>query len=111
MTPLFTMQTTCILAVLVSGSLEAATIQSPDREPAPAAPGPDATSEEDLAVGSAEDTLRACMARIPKDAGIGQLMIAEQSCWRDENERKPVQAVPGARRTGLIGPGSVAMGQ
>jgi len=50
------------------------------------------------------------MARIPKDASIGQLMIAEQSCWRDENERKPIQAVPGARRTGLRGPGSVAMG-
>ncbi len=26
-------------------------------------------------------------------------MIAEQSCWPDENERKPIQAVPRARRT------------
>src|SRR5689334_10238153 len=106
MTPFSTMQATCILAVLLSGSLEAATLQSPNREPAPAAPAPDAAAEEDLAVGSAEDTLGACMARIPKDASIGQLMIAEQSCWRDENERKPIQAVPGARRTGLRGPGS-----
>jgi hypothetical protein len=106
MTPLFTMQTICILAVLLSGSLEAATVQSLDRAPAPVAPGSDAATEGDLAVGSPEDTLRACMARIPTDASIGQLMIAEQSCWRDENERKPAQAVPGARRTSLMGPGS-----
>jgi hypothetical protein len=44
------------------------------------------------------------MARIPKDASIGQLMIAEQGCWRDENERRPVQAIPGARSTGLTSP-------
>jgi hypothetical protein len=44
------------------------------------------------------------MGRIPKDASIGQVMIAEQSCWRDENERKPVQAIPGARSTGLTSP-------
>jgi len=49
------------------------------------------------------------MARIPKDASIGQVMIAEQSCWRDENDRKPIQAIPGARSTSLTGPGSVAM--
>ena len=110
MRPLCTMLATCILAVLLSGSLEAATIQSRERDPAPVAPGSDPAAEGDLAVGSAEDTLGACMARIPKDASIGQLMIAEQSCWRDENERKPIQAVPGARRTGLLGPGSVAMG-
>ena len=109
MKPLFIMQTTCILTVVLSGSLEAGTIQR-DREIAPVPPGSDAATEEDQAVGSAEDTLRACMARIPKDASIGQLMIAEQSCWRDENERKPVQAVPGARRAGLTGVGSVASG-
>jgi len=27
------------------------------------------------------------------------VMIAEQSCWRDEHERKPLQEVPEARRT------------
>jgi hypothetical protein len=26
-------------------------------------------------------------------------MIAEKSCWPDENERQPIQAVRGARRT------------
>ena len=104
MRPLFTMQTTCILAVVLSGSVEAATIQG-NREIAPVPPGSDSTTAGDQAVGSAEDTLQACMARIPKDVSIGQLTIAEQSCWRDENERKPVQAVPGARRTSLMSAG------
>ena len=64
----------------------------------------------EIAAGSTEDSIGACMARIPKDASIGQVMIAEQSCWRDENERKPVQSIPGTRSTSLTGPGSVAMG-
>jgi hypothetical protein len=37
------------------------------------------------------------MARIPKDASIGQRMIAEQGCMRDESARQPFEAVPGAR--------------
>lgn len=48
-----------------------------------------------VAAGSVEDTLKACMARIPKVASAGQRMVAERSCDRDEMERKPVQAVPG----------------
>jgi hypothetical protein len=37
------------------------------------------------------------MARIPKDASIGQRMIAEQSCWRDENDRQPFRSEPDTR--------------
>ena len=48
-----------------------------------------------VASGAAEDTLRACLARIPKDASAGQRMIAEQSCKRDEGTRELIQAVPG----------------
>ena len=48
-----------------------------------------------LAAGSAEDSLQACLARIPKDATAGQRMIAEQSCRRDEGDRKPFQASGG----------------
>ena len=107
MTPLFIKQTICILAILLSGFLEAAPIQAQDRASA-TAPGTDTVT--DIAAGSVEDTIRACMGRIPKDASIGQVMIAEQSCWRDENERNPTQAVPGARSTSLMGPGPVAMG-
>ena len=47
------------------------------------------------ASGSVEDTLKACLARIPTDATAGQRMIAEQSCQRDEATRQPIQAVPG----------------
>lgn len=48
-----------------------------------------------LAAGSVEDSLKACLARIPKDATIGQRMVAEQGCQRDEGDRKLIQAVPG----------------
>ena len=58
----------------------------------------DATTEPKTAAGSAEDSLQACMGRIPQDASIGQRMIAEQSCHRDESDRVPFEAVPGARR-------------
>ena len=92
-------KTVYVLAILSSSSLEAATVQVADRAPAMVTPGSDAIIGADIAVGAAEDTLRACMARIPKDASIGQVMIAEQSCWRDENERKPIQEVPEVRRT------------
>lgn len=63
---------------------------------------PAATSESlpapsDSASGAAEDTLNACITRIPKDASIGQRMIAVESCQRDEADRKPIQAVPSAQ--------------
>ena len=95
MTRLFTIQAIWVLALLSGGSIGLAAGSAQDREPAMVAPGFDAN----IAAGAAEDTLQACRARIPQDATIGQVMIAEQSCWRDENERKPAQAVPGARRT------------
>lgn len=47
-----------------------------------------------VAAGAVEDTLKACLSRIPKDASTGQRMIAETSCYRDETDRKVIQAVP-----------------
>lgn len=41
-----------------------------------------------IAAGSVEDSLSACMSRIPSDASEGQRMIAEQSCERDQENRK-----------------------
>lgn len=41
-----------------------------------------------IAAGSVEDSLKACMSRIPSDASEGQRMIAEQSCERDQANRK-----------------------
>jgi len=52
-----------------------------------------------VAAGAVEDTLQACMARIPKDASIGQRMMAEQGCWRDESDRNPFQADHGPHQT------------
>lgn len=49
------------------------------------------------ASGAQEDTLQACMARIPQDASAGQRIIAQQSCERDEANRKAILVVPGAR--------------
>jgi len=41
-----------------------------------------------IAIGSVEDSLDACMARIPKDASAGQRMLAEESCRRDQANRR-----------------------
>ncbi|ALA60396.1 hypothetical protein [Nitrospira moscoviensis] len=41
-----------------------------------------------IAPGAVEDTLAACMARIPKDASAGQRMLAEESCRRDQAARR-----------------------
>jgi hypothetical protein len=47
-----------------------------------------------VAPSAIEDTLKACLARIPKDASAGQRMLAERSCQQDEGTRKMVQAAP-----------------
>lgn len=49
----------------------------------------------EAASGAVEDTLKACLARIPKDSTSGQRMIAEESCKRDQGTRDLIQAVPG----------------
>jgi hypothetical protein len=59
------------------------------------APSASVLDRNTLAAGSVEDSLKACMGRIPKDASAGQRMVAEQSCERDEANRKSFQAVPG----------------
>jgi hypothetical protein len=47
-----------------------------------------------VASGAVEDTLKACLARIPKDASAGQRLMAELSCQQDEGIRTMVQAAP-----------------
>jgi hypothetical protein len=34
------------------------------------------------------DTLQACLDKIPKNATLGQRLLAEQSCKREEEQRK-----------------------
>ncbi|MBM4124763.1 MAG: hypothetical protein FJ246_07420 [Nitrospira sp.] len=41
-----------------------------------------------VAAGAVEDSLKACLARIPGNASSGQRMVAEQSCQRDQGDRK-----------------------
>ncbi|MGQ0811322.1 MAG: hypothetical protein ACT4OO_08880 [Nitrospiraceae bacterium] len=48
-----------------------------------------------VASGTEDDTLQACIGRIPKDATVGQRMIAEQTCKRDEAVRGEINVVPG----------------
>jgi hypothetical protein len=81
-----------VLSVLLFASVSQAT------ELSTVVPGSEPTTDREMAAGAAEDTLGACMARIPKEATIGQRMIAEQGCWRDQNEREPFESVPGARK-------------
>jgi hypothetical protein len=47
-----------------------------------------------MASGAAEDTLQACVARIPQNASFGQRMLAEQSCAGEESARKAIQLAP-----------------
>jgi hypothetical protein len=46
------------------------------------------------ASGAAEDTLKACMARIPEVASAGQRILAEQSCAGEEETRKGIRSAP-----------------
>ena len=90
----------CAVLLLFAASLVAVSAQAADSLSVTRAPGSVTTLttiEPRIAAGAVEDTLKACMARIPKDASIGQRMIAERSCGRDESDRKPFLAVPGAR--------------
>jgi hypothetical protein len=89
---------TCtVLAVsfLVSIGISALPTQAADKPLAVPVASPSAGERAIVASGAAEDTLRACLARIPKDASAGQRIMAEQSCKRDEGTRETVNAVPG----------------
>jgi hypothetical protein len=53
-----------------------------------AGPSGSSTGLGRIAVGAVEDSLQACMARIPSDATSGQRMLAERTCERDQAGRK-----------------------
>lgn len=42
----------------------------------------------DVSPGAVEDTLKACLARIPDNATVGQRMLAELTCQREEEMRQ-----------------------
>ena len=47
-----------------------------------------------FASGAVEDTLKACLARIPDEATDGQRMLAEQSCEGEETSRRSAPFAP-----------------
>ena len=47
-----------------------------------------------LATNSVEDTLKACLARIPEVATAGQRLLAEQNCRGEERMREETQVSP-----------------
>lgn len=73
-------QPTQLAAQSLSGSLSAA----------------DADGLNEKASGAVEDTLAACLSRIPTDSSAGQTLIAKESCQRDKAERQSIDAVPGS---------------
>jgi hypothetical protein len=74
--------------LMASGTAQAA-------EPRSMADQAPAARAATVASGAVEDSRKACMARVPKEASEGQRMMAEQSCDRDEGERKSIDSVPG----------------
>ena len=44
-----------------------------------------------IAVESVRDTLKACLGRIPSDATVGQLILAEQNCQQVDIERNRIR--------------------
>jgi hypothetical protein len=86
-----------VVSFMVAMSFPPAMGQAAERQSENGIHGPAATTEPNATAGAVEDTLQDCMARIPKDASIGQRMVAEQSCWRDENDRQPFRSDPEAR--------------
>ena len=70
-------------------------VQAADKAPTPPTTPSANDSITSIAAGTIEDSLRACLSRIPKDATAGQRMFAEQSCRRDDGDQKPFQATDG----------------
>jgi predicted alpha/beta hydrolase family esterase len=47
-----------------------------------------------MASGAVEDTLKACLGRIPLNASAGQRLLAEQSCAGEHETRQVVPSAP-----------------
>ena len=80
------------LLVLICG-LPALATQAAD-QPSGGSPPVVLTGEPAMVEAGVEDTLKACLARIPKGGSAGQRMLAKQSCKQDEGTRKASQDAP-----------------
>lgn len=83
-----------MMTLVLASTLLVASCAGP-KEGTGGAPSAPVAAMERPATGTSDDSLAACMARIPEDASAGQRMFAEESCRRDEAGRKAIQAVPG----------------
>jgi hypothetical protein len=63
-------------------------------EPASAKSVPPGQAMDGMASGAVEDTLKACLSRIPADGTAGQRMLAEQGCQGQHETRTSNQAAP-----------------
>lgn len=52
------------------------------------------STQGDVAQGAVEDSLKACLARIPDKATVGQRMLAERTCQGEEAIRKTTHGGP-----------------
>ena len=85
----------CLPAVAAQAEEQPTQVMAQSGSSSVLSPSP-AEGLSETASGAVEDTLKACLARIPEDASAGQRMIARESCQRDKVERQPIDAVPGA---------------
>jgi hypothetical protein len=47
-----------------------------------------------VASGAVEDSLKACLARIPEKASVGQRLLAERTCQGEDGSRKAMNDAP-----------------
>lgn len=94
-TTLLVKPTLFVVPVLLVATVMLPLAVAADQQSAKRAGRSSAVTDSGIAAGAVEDTLAACMARIPKDASIGQRMIAEQGCMRDESDRTQFLPSPG----------------
>ncbi len=81
-------------AMLIASSLSALPIHAQDQQLSGAMILAPTEKLGVVAPGAVEDTLKACLARIPESATAGQRMLAEHSCRGEEGTRKLLQVAP-----------------
>lgn len=81
-------------AVLIASSLSALSLYAEDGQVSGAMILAPTEKLGMAASGSVEDTLKACLARIPENATAGQRMLAEQNCKGEDGTRKLIQVAP-----------------
>lgn len=90
----FRMSTIIFASFLLVAGLPALSTLAADQSSSGTMPSAYEEARGAMAAGAVEDSLKACLARIPQDASTGQRMIAEQSCEQDQETRQLVQDAP-----------------